>query len=122
MALTPLQKNPDNRAWSGVIASGQSLSDAFPLGGRRFVKIQSPDITSATLSFQVQVYPGGDFQDLYDDAGNELTVGSAFTTARTFDMPWLAGLFAVKIRSGTSGSPVNQGADRTFVVAVSSRG
>lgn len=111
------QPTTENYVASGVIASGASLSDTFEPGGRTFIKIQVPEITSATLSFQVQSYYGGDFQNLYDDAGNEVTVGSAFTAARTFLAPWLATYYAFKIRSGTAASPANQGADRTFIVS-----
>ena len=114
-------KTTEQYVASGVIASGASLSDTFEPGGRTFIKIQSPTLTSATLSFQVQNYVDGDFQDLYDDAGNEVTVGSAFTAARTFLAPWLSTYYAFKIRSGTTASPVNQGAERTFVV-VATRG
>jgi hypothetical protein len=114
---TTIQTTTENYVASGVIANGESVSDTFKIGGRRLVKIQSPTITSATLSFLVQNTPGGDFQDLYDDEGNEVTVGSAYTTARTFIVPELASFYAFQIRSGTSGSPVSQGAERTFIVA-----
>jgi hypothetical protein len=115
------QPTTENYVASGVIASGASLSDTFKPGGRTFIKIEVPEITSATLSFQVQSYYDGAFQDLYDDAGNEVTVGSAFTAARTFLAPSLSTYYAFKIRSGTTGTPVNQGAERTFVV-VATRG
>lgn len=119
---TPIgQITTENYAARGVIANGESLSDTFYPGGRNMIKLGCPDITSATLSFQVQAYSGGDFLNLYDDAGNEYTVGSAFTTAREILLPWLATFYAFKVRSGTSGSPVNQGAERTFTV-VATRG
>lgn len=121
MALTRLQQNPDNIAWSGTIAAEGTESDEFPLGGRRFIKIYCPTITSATLSFNVRIYPGGDLQPLYDDAGNEYTVGSAMTGDRVFLLPWLTGMHSVQIVSGTHGSPVQQGAERTFIVAASTR-
>lgn len=99
-----------------TIANNESLSTEFVTGGRNIVKVQVPTITSATLSFQVQLYKGGDFQDLYDDAG-EVTTGSASTGARTFIVPQLAGHYAIKVRTGTAGSPVAQGAERTIVVS-----
>ena len=102
-----------------VIPNGESLSDAFPCGGRRFVKIQVPTITSATLSFQIQLVPGGSFVDLYNDDGTEVTTGSASTGARTFIIPQLASAYAFKVRSGTAGSPVNQDAARTLTIEAS---
>lgn len=107
----------ENYVASGVIAANASLSDTFYPGGRTFIKIETPEITSATLSFQVQLYDDGNFVNLYDDEGNEVTVGSAFTAARAIPVPWLATFYAFKIRSGTSGSPVNQAAQRTFIVS-----
>ncbi len=106
---------------TATIANNESLSDAVVVGGRHLVLLQVPAITSATLSFEVQVEQGGDFQDLYTDDGTEYTVGSAFTGARTFLLPWLAGVYAFKVRSGTSGSPVNQGAERVFTVSANSK-
>lgn len=122
MAITALQENPANRAWSGIIEDTESLSDEFVLGGRRFVKIYCPTIDSATLSFKVRIYPGADLEDLYDDAGNEVTTGSASTGDRVFIMPQLAGMHSVQIRTGTAATPVAQTADRTFIVAVSTIG
>lgn len=119
---TPIgQTTTENYVASGLIAATESVSDTFFPGGRNFIKVQVPDITSATLSFQVQSYVGGPFQNLYDDEGNEVTVGAAFTGARTFSLPWLATYYAFRIRSGTAGAPVAQDANRTIVV-VATRG
>jgi len=115
---TPIgQRTTENYVASGVIASGASQSDTFYPGGKNFIKIETPTITSATLSFLGQIYDGGAFVPVYDDAGNEYTTGSAFTAARVFMAPWLATFYAFKIRSGTAASPVNQGAERTFIVS-----
>jgi hypothetical protein len=100
-----------------TIANGASLSDEFVVAGRKLISIATPTITSATLSFTAQNRKGDDFLPVYKDDGSEYTVGSAFTTARTFLAPWLAGYYAIKIRSGTAAAPVNQGAARTFVVS-----
>lgn len=115
---------PVPKVATAVIANNESLSSAVIVGGRHLVLLEVPEITSATLSFQVCVDQTADplvYQDLYTDDGTEYTVGSASTGARTFLLPWLAGVYAFKVRSGTSGSPVNQGAERTFVVSANSK-
>ena len=114
MAYVREKKTDKYEVGTVVIADGESLSDAFPVGGKRLVFIEVPAITSATLSFKVQIMDDEDFQDFYDETGAEITVGSAFTGARTFLIPQLAGVRAVKVRSGTTGSPVTQSGGDTL--------
>lgn len=102
-----------------AIANNESLSTEFITGGRRLVKLSVPEITSATLSFEVKIDKDDDFHDLYDGTGAEVTVGSASTGDRTFLVPELAGMYAIKVRSGTTGSPVNQSAARTIRISAS---
>lgn len=116
MAYTEIQNTTENVAGTVVIANGASESDAFPCGGRRLVKIQSPTITSATLSFLVQTVRDGAFVPLYAD-GDEVTTGSASTGERMDIVPELASIYAFKVRSGTSAAPVNQGGARTFTIS-----
>jgi len=110
---------PEYKTGTVTIDDGESLSDAFVSSGAHFVKVAAPAITSATLSFQVQLVKDGTFYNLYDGDGNEVTTGSAFTTTRAFLLPWLAGVYAFKVRSGTAASPVTQSGGDVFTVAVS---
>ena len=102
---------------TAVIAIDTSLSAEVDLEGFRLAGIVMPAAwTAANLTFQVATATGGTFQDLYDDAGNEVTVTAAVSRSHGIDL--LAGVLApwrfLKIRSGTSGVAVNQAAARTI--------
>lgn len=99
-----------------VIAGSGSLSSAVQVNYAPLVTISVPTIDSATLTFMRQNDPDDDFRDCYDDAGNELTTGAATTGGWSAVIPWLAGAFAVKVRSGTSGTPVAQSAAVTIPI------
>ncbi len=91
---------------AATIAAGASLSGAVYLGHGVLVGIQMPTAwDAATLSFQASV-DGVIFQDVYDFQGAEVVVQAAASRFVTIDefqgAPW------IKIRSGTTGSPVNQ--------------
>jgi hypothetical protein len=95
-----------------TIAAGASLSDAVSLGALTLVGISMPAVwTAADLTFQVSPDGGTTWQELYDGAGNALTVK---TGAGQFVIPladpsyvW-RGINMVKVRSGTAGAPVVQ--------------
>lgn len=102
-----------------TISSGTSLSGEVDLGPYELVAIHMPaGWDAADLTFQAADSPGGTFHDLYDDDGNEVTVTAAASRAIAVksDEKALAPLHAIKIRSGTSGVPVNQTADRTLTL------
>lgn len=69
--------------------------------------------TTANLTFQVSE-DGTTFYDLYNDAGTEYTVTAAANRVLRLTLAdWLAVRY-MKIRSGTTGSAVNQAAARTL--------
>lgn len=100
-----------------VIAAGASLSAACPLGALTLAGISMPAVwTAAALTFQVSPDGGATWQELYDGAGNPVTVTAA---AGQFVVPvanpsyvW-RGINMVKVRSGTAAAPVNQAAAAT---------
>lgn len=102
--------------FAAAIASGGSLSDAVDLGDLRAVRIVMPAAwTAAALTFQTS-YDGTAFNDLYDEAGAEVSYTVA--AGRSVRLPvgdWL-GVRFLKLRSGTTGTPVNQAAARSFIV------
>jgi hypothetical protein len=101
---------------AATISSGQSLSSEIDLGGYRNIAIQMPSSwDTANLTFQGSTVSSGTFQNIYDSAGNELTLIAAASHAIA-DIPELAPFRYIKIRSGTSGTPVNQSANRTITV------
>jgi len=97
-----------------TIAAGASLSGPCALGALTLVGISMPAVwTTAPLTFQVSPDGGVTWQELYDGAGNEITVTAA---AGQFVIPladpsylW-RGINMVQVRSGTAALPVNQAA------------
>lgn len=105
------------KAESVVIASGAALSGAINLQGglRQLVALQMPATwATADLTFDVSA-DGTTYGPLYWN-GAEFTVeaagGAVASAAISLDPAVFAGWPFVKVRSGTSGTPVNQGADR----------
>jgi len=103
---------------TATIANGASLSAEIDLKGHQLAAIFMPGTwTTANLSYQASDQTGGTFQDVYDSAGNELT--SIADASRTItDIPELGPIRFLKIRSGTTGTPVNQGGNRTIILLV----
>lgn len=95
-----------------VIAAGQSLSAAVSLGALTLVGISMPATwTVAALTFQVSPDGGTTWQELFNDAGAEISITAA---AGQFIIPvadpsylW-RGINMVKVRSGTPSAPVVQ--------------
>ena len=106
---------------TSTIANGQSLSGVIDLEGRTMVGIIMPAAwTAASLTFQACATQTGTYSDLYDDSGIEVAVQAAAARAIAVDLaalklaPWRY----LRIRSGTSGTPVNQGAERILTLVV----
>ncbi len=100
-----------------TIASGASLSDAVDLGQARLWAIQMPAAwTAAVLTFQASL-DGVNYFNLFDNTNVEVTwtVAASQFQYELFPAKWLA-IRWLKIRSGTSGAAVNQGADRVLTV------
>ncbi len=106
---------------TATIASGTSLSSATDLGTGRLVGIIIPAAwTTAAITFQGSA-DGVTYFDLYDDAIERTIASGSVVASRFIALPiadWLM-VRAVKIRSGSAASPVNQPADRivTLVTA-----
>lgn len=97
------------------IANGASLSSAIDLDENGIVALQMPSAwTAANLTFQGS-YDGVTFADVYDSAGTELSVTAAASRYIVLTPATFAGLRHLKVRSGTTGTPVNQGAARTII-------
>ena len=106
-------------AQAAVIANGAALSGALDLdgGARSLVGLQLPAAwTAASLTFAVS-FDGTTFVPLYWD-GAEYTIAAAGGAAASLGVSLEPSAFAgwpfVKVRSGTAGTPVNQGAERTI--------
>jgi hypothetical protein len=97
-----------------IIANGQSLSGAADLREGYVVEIVMPGAwTAADLTFQVSD-DNSTFKDVYDTAG-ELAITTADVNRRIKLSPDdLLGACYLKVRSGTSGTPVAQAAERVI--------
>jgi len=106
----------DYSAFGAVIANGASLSGAIDLRGYVPYAIEMPAAwTAAGLSFEVSS-DGTNFSDLYDSSGEYTLSASAGTAIGFPGANVFVGFKYIKIRSGTSGTPVNQGAARSLKI------
>lgn len=116
-----------------TIPSGAALSNSIDIRHCRLVAIQMPTAwTAAALTFQGRPYLDADrvgsandaLQDVYDHGGTELNITTAASryvviTGATFD--GIQALGAIKVRSGTTGTPVNQAAARELILVLDPR-
>lgn len=102
-----------------TITSGGSLSAAVPLDSRPILAIVIPSgWTDADLTFQVSL-DGATYYELIGEDGNAVTLEArAGQVTRLSDPGQWEGWDYIKVRSGTSGSPVAQAADRTVTLRV----
>ena len=101
------------------IAQDTSLSAAVDLLDRTLTAIQMPATwDAADLTFQAAEDLNGTYQNVYDDNDAEMTIQAAAARYIVIQPPKLAGLRFIKIRSGTSGSAVNQttGSDPRLII------
>lgn len=94
--------------YRATIALNGSLSNAIALSGAWLVQIDIPaGWTAAVLTFQSS--PDGEtYSDLYDTSNTEISLTVSAGKARRVDPNLFMGIPYIKLRSGTSGSPVNQ--------------
>lgn len=110
---TPHQRLSETEAVS--ILNGQSLSAGYDMRGRILVGIFIPGAwTAAGLSFQVSP-DNTNWSDLWDEAA-EVTALAAASRYVGINPQKFLGVNFIKIRSGTSGVPVAQGAQRDFTL------
>ena len=114
--VPPDTTHPGQTGYADVtIASGASLSAAVDLGAQTLVGVLiSASWTAAGLSFQGSP-DGVTYGKLVNQAGTEITAAAlAGGEYVCLDPDALYGTRFIKVRSGTNGTPVNQGADRTL--------
>lgn len=118
----------DRKTVSVTIANGAAVSGEVNVGPFRIVGIQMPaGWTAANLTLQALIdQPAGNppapvFGDVVDGAGAELVLAAAPAAAKYValaDTLALNGLGRIKVRSGTTGLPVNQAAARTIILVL----
>lgn len=103
---------------NAAIASGGSLSEAIDLAGCSMTAIIVPNgWTAANLTFQVSA-DDQTFYNLYTSTGAEYSVTVPVTTgcAITLNPLDFECFRFLKVRSGTAGVPVNQGAAQNLTI------
>ena len=105
------------RRHTATIVSGASLSDsvAIPYTHTLIGIVMPAAWDTAALTFQGS-FDGSTFGDLYDDTGTEVTVPTAAGRVVYISDANLRAVIALKLRSGTAGTPVNQTAERLITV------
>lgn len=105
-----------NRA---VITSGTAITGPIDLRGSILIGIQFPAAwTAADLSIAMCDTETGTYGEVFTDPGTGVGTVGAWDAAAgqvTLIQQMIANCF-IKIRSGPSGVPVNQGADRTLTL------
>lgn len=101
-----------------TIANGASLSSALQIDEAFLVGIIMPGTwTAANLTLQgAGENDESTFNNVYDKDGTEVTITAAASRYITLEPAKFAGIKQLKVRSGTSGTPVNQGGSRTIVI------
>lgn len=103
-----------------TIANGASLSGAVDFYVTdNPVALQMPSAwTTANLTVQAS-FDGSTFTDMYLDDGTEMVITAATSRWIVLNITRFLGVRQIKLRSGTSGSPVTQGASRTIYLIYS---
>lgn len=108
-------------AVAATIANAGSLSGAADVSAGRIVGLQLPAAwTAAPITFQGSIDGGATYSDVYDDGVERTIAAGSVVASRVLPLDgddWRA-FTHVKIRSGTAASPVAQGAQRVFGLAV----
>ena len=105
-----------SREYSVTIPSGTALSPEINLSGYIPVALVFPSAwTTANITFQVRT-DSGDWVNAYTAAGSEVVASAAADRYVSLDPVQMFGATHLRLRSGTSGTPVNQAADRAVIV------
>jgi hypothetical protein len=99
------------------IASGQSLSETVDLTGLIPVAIAMPATwTAGSLTIQAATADGGTYNNVYNSDDTEFEISAAASRFIVLSPLTSVAFQFIKIRSGTSGTPVNQGGARTLTI------
>ncbi len=115
MSLT--LKDTHVSAWESVsigIDSGTAITAGINFGGFRLFSIVMPDAwTAANITFQMSPDGGSTWANLKDKDGNEINAVAGASDCIVLDHTLFASFQHLRLRSGTSNTPVNQAAVRT---------
>lgn len=101
-----------------TIVSGQSQGSIVNLGGMELVGIAMPSAwDTAAVTLLALAADGSTYAAVKNEGGTEFSVtvaAGSYTALSGAATGIIRGLGMVKVRSGTSGTPVNQTANRTL--------
>lgn len=104
---------------TATIENGASLSDAIDCSLGRLAHIEMPaSWTTANLTLQASDALDGTYNNLYDSFGTEYAIIAAASRSIIVPLADFLGVRYLKVRSGTAGTPVNQGAEREIVLTL----
>ncbi len=105
-----------------TIATGESLSTGYDLGGYRVAAIINPSSwTTASLTFAGGVSSGATFYSVHGTTGDELAVTTTGLQCHGLDSDTSLGISAcrwLKVRSGVKGTEVTQSSQVTFTLVL----
>jgi hypothetical protein len=103
-----------------TVSSGDSVSTVFSVpGGYTICGLEMPTAWTSAASITLQSsLDGTTFMNLYDMFGSEVTIVADASRTILLNSGDLWSCRYVKLRSGTSGTPVLQGADRVIKVII----
>jgi hypothetical protein len=105
-------------AIAATITSGTALSGAVPIGPKTLVGIAMPaGWDAAALTFQVSIDGGTTWLEMQSSSA-VISYTAAANQYIAIDPAIWRGVTHLKVRSGTSGAPVNQTADRILNLMV----
>lgn len=103
---------------TATIANGESLSAAIEIDGSAVVGVVMPaSWTAANLTLQAS-HDDTTFNNVYDELGTEKTVVASTSRYIPLNPADFLGANSIKVRSGTSGTAVNQAAARSVIVVL----
>ncbi|MDD2325477.1 MAG: hypothetical protein PHW63_05700 [Alphaproteobacteria bacterium] len=109
-------------AFPVAIESGDSLTGTINLGGLRLFGIVMPsEWTTANLTFQMSPDAGATWVDVVDQNGDEVLMAGKLVSYVAVEKPaQFAPLQYLRIRSGTSLTPISQSAARVLQLVLRS--
>lgn len=103
---------------TATFAAGASTTNAINTYGLRLFSIVLPaDWTTADLTFQSSYDGGATWQDVYK-SGAEYVVSSIAAKDLDVDFQRFSSISMIKVRSGTSSTPVAQAAARSLTLVL----
>ena len=103
-----------------TIAEDASLSESIDLKHYALIGVLMPSGWTDSLTFQVGFSINGTIQyfDVYDNDGNEIVaVGGSSRFVRIYPTE-LPAVKYLKVRTGTSGTPIAQGSNKTITLLI----